>query len=38
MKKIIQYILTQTVIFGKDGDNIAIELLLNIIKLFVKFH
>ena len=38
MKEVIQYILTQPVIFGDDGDNIAMELHLNIIKLFIKFH
>ena len=38
MKEVIQYILIQPIIFGDNGDEIGLELLLNICKLFLKFH
>ena len=37
-KDVIQNILIQPKIYGEDGDKIAMELLLNTYKLFLKFH
>ena len=38
LKDILSNILSQPVIFGENGDEIGLELLLNIYKLFQKFH
>ena len=38
MKDVIQYILMQPVLYGDNGDDIALELLCNIYKLFLKYH
>ena len=38
LKDILSNILRQSVIFGENGDEIGLELLLNIYKLFQKFH
>ena len=38
MQEVIQYILIQPIIFGDNGDEIGLELLTNINKLFLKFH
>ena len=37
-KEVIQNILVQPIIYGENGDEIAMELLLNTYKLFLKFH
>ena len=37
-KDVISYILMQPVIYGENGDDIALELLFNFVKLFMKFH
>ena len=38
MNEIINNILIQPIIYGEKGDEIGLELLLNIYKLFLKFH
>ena len=38
IEDIIKYILIQTNIQGNNGDEIALDLLSNINKLFIKFH
>ena len=38
MKEILKNILIQRTIIGQNGDEIALELLFNIYKLFLKFH
>ena len=38
LKDVISNILTQPIIFGDNGDEIGLDLLLNIYKLFQKFH
>jgi len=38
LKDILYNILIQPIIYGDNGDEIALELLLNIYKLFQKFH
>ena len=38
LQEVLQYILIQPIIYGKNGDEIAMELLVNIFKLFLKFH
>ena len=38
LKDILYNILIQPIIFGENGDEIGLELLLNIYKLFQKFH
>ena len=37
-KDVLYNILIQPVIYGENGDEIGLELLLNIYKLFQKFH
>ena len=37
-QEVISNIVIQPKIFGENGDEIALELLLNIYKLFLKFH
>ena len=37
-KEVIQNILIQPIIYGPNGDQVAMELLLNTYKLFLKFH
>ena len=37
-KDVITYILIQPVIYGENGDDIALELLFNFVKLFMRFH
>ena len=38
LKNIISNILAQNMIYGENGDEIAVDLLYNIYKLFLKFH
>ena len=38
MKEVLENILTQKKIYGENGDEIALELLFHIYKLFLKFH
>ena len=38
MKEVIQNILIQPVVYGDNGDDIALELLYNIYRLFLKYH
>ena len=38
IQEVIQNILVQPIIFGDNGDEIGLELLININKLFLKFH
>ena len=38
IKNVINYILLQPVIFGKNGHDIALDLFNHIFKLFFKFH
>ena len=38
LKNIISNILAQNIVYGDDGDDIAVDLLYNIYKLFLKFH
>ena len=38
MKDVIQNILVQPIVYGDNGDDIALELLYNIYKLFLKYH
>ena len=38
MKEVLQYMLIQPIIIGENGDNIGIDLLFHIYKLFLKFH
>ena len=37
-KEVIQYTLHQDVIYGDNGHDLALDLLLHFIKLFFKFH
>ena len=37
-KEVIQYILIQPIIYGDNGDEIGLDLLVNTFKLFLKFH
>ena len=38
MQEVISNILNQPIVYGDNGDDIALELLYNIYKLFLKFH
>ena len=38
LEKVLKYILIQPIIFGNDGDEIGLQLLFYIFKLFIKFH
>ena len=38
MKEVLENIFNQQMIYGENGDEIALELLLYIFKLFLKFH
>ena len=38
MHEVISNILNQSVVYGENGDDIALELLYNLYKLFLKFH
>ena len=38
LQDVINNILIQPIIYGEDGDQIALELLYNIFLLFMKFH
>ena len=38
LSEVIKYILIQKTIIGENGDDIALDLLLHIFKLFLKFH
>lgn len=38
LKEIITNILSQYIVYGEDGDEIAVDLLYHIYKLFLKFH
>ena len=38
MKDVIYNITIQPIVYGENGDDIALELLINIYKLFLKFH
>ena len=38
LKNIISNILAQYIIYGDNGDDIAVDLLYHIYKLFLKFH
>ena len=38
LKEVIQYIIIQPIIYGENGDEIGLELFLNIFNLFLKFH
>jgi hypothetical protein len=38
LQEVISNIVIQPKVFGENGDEIALELLLNICKLFLKFH
>ena len=38
MNEVINMLLYQGKIYGENGDEVALEVLLNIFKLFLKFH
>ena len=38
MKDVIYNITIQPIVYGENGDDIALEVLINIFKLFLKFH
>ena len=38
MKEVINNIIIQPIVYGDDGDDIALELLFNLYKLFLKYH
>ena len=37
-KEVIQMMMYQQIVYGENGDEIALNLFLNIFKLFLKFH
>ena len=38
LKEVINNILLQPIVYGENGDDIALELLFHIYKLFLKYH
>ena len=38
MNEVISNILNQPIVYGDNGDDIALDLLYNIYRLFLKFH
>ena len=38
LSEVIKYILIQKTVIGENGDDLALDLLLHIFKLFLKFH
>ena len=38
LKKIVDIILKSFEIYGKDGDEIGLDILFNIYNIFIKFH
>ena len=38
MTEVITNILYQPIVYGKNGDDVALTLLFNIYRLFIKFH
>ena len=37
-QEVLQYLLIQPIIYGQNGDEIGMDLLVHIFKLFLKFH